>query len=77
MLAACQLSASCCYHAQFQEDYQKHAKLRYGWPVRNKATFVMDEEIIIILVQGHECLNNLHHKDYDNLVKDNSLKEIA
>jgi hypothetical protein len=29
-------------------------------------------------VQGHDCLYNLQHKDYDNnLVKDNSLKEIA
>jgi hypothetical protein len=38
----------------------------------------MDDEKIIILVQGHECLINLQHKDYDNnLVKDNSLKEIA
>jgi hypothetical protein len=34
---------------------------------------VMDEEKLIILVQGHECLYNLQHKDYDNnLVKDNS-----
>jgi hypothetical protein len=33
---------------------------------------------LIILVQGHECLYNLQHKDYDNnLVKDNSWKEIA
>jgi hypothetical protein len=30
----------------------------------------MDEEKLIILVQGHECLYNLQHKDYDNLVKD-------
>jgi hypothetical protein len=30
------------------------------------------------LVQGHEYLYNLQHKDYDNnLVKDNSWKEIA
>jgi hypothetical protein len=30
------------------------------------------------LVQGHECLYTLQHKDYDNnLVKDNSWKEIA
>jgi hypothetical protein len=29
-------------------------------------------------VQGHECLYNLQHKDYDNnLVKDNLWKEIA
>jgi hypothetical protein len=29
-------------------------------------------------VQGHECLYNLQHKDYDNnLVKDNCWKEIA
>jgi hypothetical protein len=37
----------------------------------------MDEEKLIILVQGHECLYNLQHTDYDNLVKDNSWKEIA
>jgi hypothetical protein len=38
----------------------------------------MDEKRLIILVQGHECLYNLQHKDYDNnLVKDNSWKEIA
>jgi hypothetical protein len=38
----------------------------------------MDEEKLIILVQGHECLYNLPHKDYDNnLVKDNYWKEIA
>jgi broad-specificity NMP kinase len=38
----------------------------------------MDEEKLIILVQGHECLYNLQHRDYDNnLVKDNCWKEIA
>jgi hypothetical protein len=38
----------------------------------------MDEEKLIILVQGHECFYNLQHKDYDNnLVKDNSWKEIS
>jgi hypothetical protein len=38
----------------------------------------MDGEKLIILVQGHECLYNLQHKDYDNnLVKDNFWKEIA
>jgi hypothetical protein len=38
----------------------------------------MDEEKLIILVQRHECLYNLQHKDYDNnLVKDNCWKEIA
>jgi hypothetical protein len=38
----------------------------------------MDEEKLIILVQGHECLYNLQHKDYDNnLIKDNWWKEIA
>jgi 5'(3')-deoxyribonucleotidase len=43
-----------------------------------QAKFVMDEEKRIILVQGHECLCNSQHKDYDNnLVKDNSWKEIA
>jgi hypothetical protein len=36
------------------------------------------EEKLIILVQEHECLHNLQHKDYDNnLVKDSSWKEIA
>jgi hypothetical protein len=43
-----------------------------------KQTFVMDEEKLIILVQGHECLYNLQHNDYyKNLVKDNCWKEIA
>jgi hypothetical protein len=38
----------------------------------------MDEKKFIVLVQGHECLYNLQHKDYDNnLVKDSSWKEIA
>jgi hypothetical protein len=38
----------------------------------------MDEEKLIILVQGHECLYNLQHKDCDNnLVKDNCWKETA
>jgi hypothetical protein len=38
----------------------------------------MDEKKLIILVQGHESLYNLQHKDYDNnLVKDSSRKEIA
>jgi hypothetical protein len=38
----------------------------------------MDEKQLIILVQGHERLYNLQHKDYDNnLVKDNSCKGIA
>jgi hypothetical protein len=38
----------------------------------------MDGDKLIILVQGHECLYNLQHKDYDNnLVKDNFWKEIA
>jgi hypothetical protein len=26
------------------------------------------KEKLIILMQGHECLYNLQHKDYDNLV---------
>jgi hypothetical protein len=43
-----------------------------------KATFVVDEEKLIILVQGHECLCNLQHNDYDkNLAKDNCWKETA
>jgi hypothetical protein len=38
----------------------------------------MDEEKLIILVQGHECSYNLQHKDYDNnLVTDNCWKETA
>jgi hypothetical protein len=38
----------------------------------------MDEEKLIVLVQGHECLYNLQYKDCDNnLVKDNSWKEIT
>jgi hypothetical protein len=38
----------------------------------------MDEEKLIILVQGHEYLYNLQHQDYDNnLVKDTCWKEIA
>jgi hypothetical protein len=38
----------------------------------------MDEGMLIILVQGHECLYNLKRKDYDNnLVKDKCLKQIA
>jgi hypothetical protein len=36
------------------------------------------EACYCILVQGHECLYNLQHKDYDNnLVTDNSWKGIA
>jgi hypothetical protein len=38
----------------------------------------MDEEKIIILVQGHVYLYNLQHNDYDNnSVKDNCWKETA
>jgi hypothetical protein len=38
----------------------------------------MDENKIIILVQGHGRLYNLQHKYYvNNLVNDNSWKEIA
>jgi hypothetical protein len=38
----------------------------------------MDEEKLIVLVQERECLYNLEHRDYDNnLVKENSWKEIA
>jgi 5'(3')-deoxyribonucleotidase len=38
----------------------------------------MNEKKLIILVQGHEYLYNLQHKDYDNrLVKDSAWKEIA
>jgi hypothetical protein len=43
-----------------------------------KPNDVIDEEKLSILVQGHECLYNLQHKDYDNhLVKDNCWEEIA
>ena len=72
------LSASPAYHAEFQESYQKHTDLSCRWPVRNQTTLVIDEEKLIILVQGHECLYNLQHKDYDNnLSKDYCWKEIA
>jgi hypothetical protein len=38
----------------------------------------MDAEKLVILVQGHECLYNLQHKDDDNnLVKDNCWKETG
>jgi hypothetical protein len=38
----------------------------------------MDKEKLIMLVQGHYCLCNLHQKDYDNhLVKYNCWNEIA
>jgi hypothetical protein len=38
----------------------------------------MGKEKLITLVQGHECLYNLQHNDYDNsLVKDSCRKEIA
>jgi hypothetical protein len=46
--------------------------------VWNKATFVIDVEKLIILMQGHERLHNLQHNDNDNsLIKDNCWKEIA
>jgi hypothetical protein len=39
---------------------------------------VIDEKKLIVLVQGHECMYNLQHRDYDNnLLKDNFWKEIA
>jgi hypothetical protein len=37
--------------------------LRCRWPVWNKATFVIDMEKLIILVQGHRCLYNLQHNN--------------
>jgi hypothetical protein len=37
----------------------------------------MDGEKLIVVVQGHECLCNLQLKDYNNLVKDSSWKEIS
>jgi hypothetical protein len=43
-----------------------------------QTTFVMDELKLIILVQGHECLYNLQHNDYDNnLVKDNCWNALS
>jgi hypothetical protein len=43
-----------------------------------QTTFVMDEEKLIILAHGHECLYNLQHYDYDtNLVKDTCWKKTA
>jgi len=46
--------------------------------VCNQKTFVIDVEKLIVVMQGHECLYNLQHKDYDNnLAKDNFWKEIA
>jgi 5'(3')-deoxyribonucleotidase len=39
---------------------------------------VINDEKLIIFVQGNECLYNLQHNDYANsLVKDNCWKEIA
>jgi hypothetical protein len=62
--ATCPLSASSGYHVEFQEFcYQKHTNLTCRWQVLNETTFVMDEEKLIILVQGRECLYNLQHKD--------------
>ena len=77
--ATCPRSASSGYHVEFHEVcYQKHTDLRCRWPVWNQTTFVKDEEKLIILVQGHECLYNWQHKDYDNhLVKDYCWKERA
>jgi len=75
--ATCPLSASSGYHAEFQEScYQKHTNLRCRWPVWKQTAFVIGEEKLIVLVQGHECLYNLQHKDYNNLVKDNCWKDI-
>jgi hypothetical protein len=80
MLVTCQHSACSCYHAEFQEVFLSEAyqsQMQVA-SVKNKATFVMDEKKLIILVQGHECLYNLQHKDYDNkLVKGNCCKGIA
>ena len=60
------------YHAEFHEGYQMQMA-----SVKPK-TFGMDEEKLIILVQGHECLYNLQHKDDDNnLVKDYFLSNCA
>jgi hypothetical protein len=66
-------SYSSGYHVDIQAKcYQKHSNLRCRWPVWNQATFVIDEEKLIVLVQWHECLYNLQHKSYDNnSVKDN------
>jgi hypothetical protein len=77
--ATCPRSASSAYHAEFQEGcYHKHTDLRCRWSAWNQATFVIVEEMLIIMVQGHECLYNVQHKYYDNnLAKDNCWKEIA
>jgi hypothetical protein len=79
MLVICRLSVSFCYHAEFQEVcYQKHTISDGGGRCETKQSFIMDEEKLIILVQGHVCLYNLQHDDYDNnLVKDNCWKERA
>jgi hypothetical protein len=45
--------------------------------VSHKATSVKNEEKLIILVQGHECLYNLQHNDYDNTLVKEFLEEIA
>jgi hypothetical protein len=37
----------------------------------------MEEEKLIILVQGHECLYNLQRKYYESKVRDNCWKVIA
>jgi hypothetical protein len=43
-----------------------------------QTAFVMDDEKLIIFVQGHDSLYNLQHNDCDNnLVKGNCCKETA
>lgn len=38
----------------------------------------MEDEELIIYVQQHECLYNMQHKHYDNvLVKENVWRQIA
>jgi hypothetical protein len=46
-----------------------------GDQCETKKLLLMDEVKLIILVQRHECLYHLQHKDYDNnLVKDNLME---
>jgi hypothetical protein len=70
------------YESDLSRPWQGRGRVTAWEQNRNgsetKQRFVMDEEKLIILVQGHECLYNLQHKDYDaNLVKDNFWKEIT
>ena len=72
--ANCPRSASSAYHAEFQEVIKRIPISDAGGLCETRQ---LNEEKLIILVQGHQCLYNLQHKDCDNLVKDNCWKEIA